>query len=315
MDAKNTTVNTRATLPATYQPFYDNITQTVGCSNALDSLACLRTVPYDELYDAFAPFSMMPILDGEFLSQQPSESFRERKVANVAILAGSNTDEGTAEFFGPRGTLHTDADVRALLAGLGAGLDSSQVDDLMVLYPDDPTQGCPFNTGSQRFEHNGRQYKRGAAIVGDQMIHAGRRATVQYFSSLPRHERKSVYSHRFDQPPWNGILELVATVPPVYSTHYAEICFVFNIDPSASRNNTNWIGPYPEFYALSNLMSRSWISFVHELDPNRHGVAGAPRWPEYGCGGENLVFQANGSYVEKDDWRVPQLEYWTRTWG
>ena len=270
---------------------------------------------YEALFEAFAPFVVTPILDGKFLSQLPSKSFKENKVANVAIFAGTNTDEGTATFFGPRGTLNTDTDVHELLADLGTGLDNKTVSKLMELYPDDPELGCPFNTGSERYAENGQQYKRGAAIVGDSAIHAGRRATTKYYASLPSHIRKPVYSYRFDQSPWNNQEVLVAVDPPVFSTHYAEICFVFNLAPDASRNNTNWIGPYPAYYELSNLMSRMFISFVHDLNPNYHGIHGIPEWPDYGCGYKNLVFRVKDSHVEKDDWRVPQLAYWNSIWG
>lgn len=166
---------------------------------------------------------MTPILDGQFLSRLPSESFAQGLVADVAILAGSNTDEGTATFFGPRDSLNTDADVNALVAGMGVGLDNDTVSKIMELYPDDPSQGCPFNTGSERFADQGYMYKRGAAIIGDEVIHAGRRYITQYYSALPPHSRNPVYSYRFDQSPWNGIEILVAAVAPVFSTHYSEV--------------------------------------------------------------------------------------------
>lgn len=308
------TVNSIRDLADTYEPIYDNVTTTVGCSDAADSLQCLRMAPYEALFEAFAPFVLTPIIDGQFLSRLPSESFAQGLVADVAILAGSNTDEGTATFFGPRGTLETDSDVQSLLSAMGRGLDNDTVEDLMHLYPDDPSQGCPFNTGSERFAQNGYQFKRGAAIVGDEVIHAGRRFTTTYFSKLPSHRRKPVYSYRFDQSPWDGSEELVATEAPVFSTHYAEICFVFNIEPSASKNNSNWIGPFPEYYRLSKQMSRTWISFTHDLNPNRHGMSGIPKWPDYSCSKKNLVFRADGNYVEKDDWRESQLQYWGSIW-
>ena len=166
---------------------------------------------------------MTPILDGQFLSRLPSESFAQGLVADVAILAGSNTDEGTATFFGPRGTLNTDADVHNLIAEMGVGLDNDTVSKVMELYPDDPAQGCPFNTGPERFADQGYMYKRGAAIIGDEVIHAGRRYITQYYSSLPPHSKNPTYSYRFDQSPWNDIEILVATVAPVFSTHYSEV--------------------------------------------------------------------------------------------
>jgi carboxylesterase type B len=306
---------------------YDNITATVACDKAPDTLSCLRHVPYSTLSAAFSPFVMTPILDGDFLRQLPSTSFAQGSVANVAILAGSNTDEGTATFFGPRGTLFTDADVHSFLSDLPGRkhLDNETVSRLMDLYPDDPVQGCPFNTGAQRFaeDGNGAQYKRGAAIVGDLAIHAGRRATTEYFASLPERRRKPVYSYRFDQAPWNGVLELIATTAPVYATHYAEVAFVFDIDPAVSVNATNWIGPDPRYHALARAMARAWVAFVHNLDPNVDCASGddglgklqLPHWPDYASGGENMVFRVDGSYIEGDTWREEQLAYWTGLWG
>nr|CDI53955.1 related to carboxylesterase/lipase EstA precursor [Melanopsichium pennsylvanicum 4] len=297
-------------LQGSYQPIYDNITKVVGCNTSKDSLACLRSVPFEKLSRAFEPFVLTPVLDGDFLDKLPSQSYAKGEVADVAMLIGANTDEGTATFFGPRGTLNNETDVATYVSSLGRGLDSKETKTIMALYPDDPRQGCPFNTGNQRFAHqNGQQYKRGAAIAGDSAIIAGRRASAQYHALS-----KSTYSYRFDQPPWNGIEVLVATEPPVYSTHYAEICFVFNLDPELSRNNSNWIGPYKSYHHLAAQISNAWISFVHELDPNHDG-SHLPQWPAYSTASPtNMVFTASGSHIEPDDWRAPQLAYWTEIW-
>jgi cholinesterase len=97
--------------------------------------------------------------------------------------------------------------------------------------------------------------------------------------------------------------------------YHIQICFVFNIDPSVSINNTNWIGPYPDYYELSKLMSRSWISFVHDLDPNNHGMSRVPTWPEYSKSPSNFVFRVDNNTVEMDNWRPKQLDFWGQIWG
>ncbi|KAI7970293.1 hypothetical protein EIK77_000295 [Talaromyces pinophilus] len=323
-------------LDTTYQPIYDNITKTVHCSKATDTLECLRHVPYKAFYDAAAPFAIYPIVDGDFLTRLPSESFAQGLIADVAILAGTNTDECTA--FAPRrtpsknsritpalavpglglgGILDTDRDVRTLISEINGGLNDTIVTKIMELYPDDPVQGCPFGTGSERFDdQGGYQYKRGAALIADEIFHAGRRHTVNMYASRPKEQRKPVYSFRFDQTPWNGIEQIMAPVAPCNATHFSEICHVFNIHPSISINHTNWIGPLAEYYELSKLMSRAWISFVHDLDPNNHGITHTvPHWPDYSMSLQNFVFRVNESVVEDDDWRLEQLEYWGRIWG
>jgi carboxylesterase type B len=303
---------------------YDNVTETVGCKGAEDTLACLRTVPYEVLFQAFEPQIYTPIIDREFITRSPSEALALGKVADVAVLVGANTDEGTASFWGPRGMLNTTADVAAYIRTLnGGGLSDKDVEELLALYPDDPAQGCPYGTGSERFASQGWMYKRGAAIAGDIFVHAGRRGLVEYYArknnAKDKHRQKPVYSYRFDQPPWNGTLELIATVPPVYSTHYAELIFVFS---NPSRNLSNYIGPYPSYHQLSEFMSRSWASFVHDLDPNGHAADGAPYWPRYELSQpQNIVFRTvdklngSGSYVEEDTYRKDQLKWWNAHWS
>jgi cholinesterase len=61
-------------------------------------------------------------------------------------------------------------------------------------------------------------------------------------------------------------------------------------------------------------MSRSWISFVHDLDPNGHQIDDAPHWPDYHESKSNIVFRADETHVEDDDWRKEQLEFWASIW-
>ncbi|KAF6813963.1 carboxylesterase family protein [Colletotrichum plurivorum] len=302
-------INSPGDFNSNYQPYYDHVVDFVGCGGALDTLDCLRKAPFERLFGAFYSQVYTPILDGTFLKRLPSESFAKSLVADVAILAGSKTDEGTATFFGPRGTLNNDSDIFALLKGMEKGLANETVEEAMRLYPDDPAVGCPFNTGSERFEDHGFMYKRGAAIVGDAVIHAGRRQHTEFFANRTGSLRKSVYSYRFDQSPWDNSLTFVSTDPPVYSTHYAEVCFVFN-NPSVS--NTNWIGPYANFTDLANYMSRSWVAFANSLDSNFDGST--TYWPDYSDGNKNIVFSVGNITIEKDDWRMDQLRFWQGNW-
>jgi len=53
-------------------------------------------------------------------------------------------------------------------------------------------------------------------------------------------------------------------------------------------------------------MSRSWVSFITELDPNRNGIKGVNEWPVYNATlgwwyGSDMVFTVNqSSYAEPD---------------
>jgi carboxylesterase type B len=186
----------------------------------VDSIECLRGVSYPELYAAMKGQQYKPILDGIFITRLPSQSFSAGLIPNVALIMGSNTDEGTATFFGPRGKLNTTADVQKYVSSLGNGLDNATTSRILDLYPDDPALGCPFQTGGETFASQGLQYKRGAALTGDYAIHAGRRWIANWHvnnSYFP------LYTYRFDQSPWNGEEADVTTVAPVFVTHFTEV--------------------------------------------------------------------------------------------
>ncbi|KAL7790343.1 Alpha/Beta hydrolase protein [Trichoderma ceciliae] len=304
-------INNPEQLQRSYQGMYNNITTTVGCNTSNDSLSCLRTVPFETLYNACIGQRQTPIIDGEFISQLPSESIQKGEIADVAVIMGSNTDECTAIFLGPRqNPLNTDENVFNYIQSLGAGLDNNTVETVMELYPDDPVFGCPFGTGPERFADQGFQYKRGAAIAGDYFIHAGRRF---YANSHSLRSQKPIYTYRFDQAPWNDKEPSIMIIPPVQVTHYSEIVYVFD-NPN---NNSNFIGPYPSYARLQSFVSRSWAAFVHDLNPNNHGLKdpNLPKWPTYNATKpQNMVFREGGSFTEHDDYRKEQLAFWGTIW-
>ena len=62
------------------------------------------------------------------------------------------------------------------------------------------------------------------------------------------------------------------TVPYfVASTHFQEVAFVFNNIRGLGYAINPFGGEPASYPALSQLMSRAWVSFVHDLDPNNHG--------------------------------------------
>lgn len=89
-------------------------------------------------------------------------------------------------------------------------------------------------------------------------------------------------------------------------------------------NNTypglgSYIGPYKGYHDLSDLMSRSWIAFAHDLDPNGHGLEGVPFWPKYdNSAPKNMVFRTEkhkgGSTSESDDWRKEPIAWLNNHW-
>ncbi|KAI1107654.1 alpha/beta-hydrolase [Jackrogersella minutella] len=300
-----------------YQPIYNKIVDQVNCSLVPDTLECLRTIDYDTLYpflnsSAIPGPGFYPTVDGDVLPNYPSELLRAGRFANIPHLYGTTSDDGTDN--APIG-INTDTDLKDfLLYDTGFNFPAATVDHILELYPDDPAQGIPMNTGAERFAEEGWQYKRVAAIVGDVFYQGPRRYDVQhYVKSAP------TYTYRFNTRPWentstnttgadNSTTTGGGELAPAYKgvEHFSEVAFVFA--------NPTTVGPWPEYRALSNQVSSQWIQFAHTGDPNG---AGLPYWPRYdeAENGLNLVLQTEaqgGSYVEDDTYRLAGREYLTQ---
>ena len=297
-----------------YQPIYDKIVSQVNCSEAIDTLKCLRTVPYAELYP-FMNSSIVggpgfyPTVDGDILPAYPSELLSTGQFAHLPHIYGTNSDEGTDN--APPGAINTDEDVYTILStGLGFDFPPSTVRHVMDLYPDVPSEGIPLNTGDERFADKGWQYKRIAAILGDIFYHAPRQFDArQYIKYNP----SDTFVYRFNTRGFVNstnatYLDTAGSLVPAYKgvAHATELSFVFN--------NPDLTGPWPEYRDLGGAMSSAWINFANSGNPNGDGL---PAWPSYseGPNGLNLVFQTQsqgGIYVEDDTYRLEGREYLTK---
>lgn len=296
-----------------YQPIYDDIVNKANCSDQVDTLACLRTVPYNDLFPLLAGPSQgpgwYPTVDGDIMPAYPTELLASGRFAHIPHLYGTNSDEGT-DNAPDDGVINTDADLYAFLANsTGFGYPDAVVKHIMELYPNDPTVGIPLNTGVELFAEHGLQFKRIAAVMGDVFYHAPRLADARAYARY-----SPTYIYRFNTLPWqNDNTADVGGNASAYKgvAHFTEVAFVFN--------NPRFYGPWPEYKALSNDVSAQWINFIATGDPNSENL---PRWPRYNesANGLNLVIQAtgrgyNGSYVEEDTWRLAGREYlseWAR---
>lgn len=113
------------------------------------------------------------------------------------------------------------------------------------------------------------------------------------------------YSYRFNAIP--------AGIPYYLGvTHVQEIEFVFYNLNGVGYTVPPFQGKPPSYAALARLMTSSWASFMHDLDPNSFratnlNVSGnTTRWPAYSVQSPmNYVFDANvSSYGEPDTIRA-----------
>jgi cholinesterase len=98
-----------------YQILYDNVTAHVHpsasfaeandmaadetCSVAIDTLACLRTAPVEELNRVFngsrdISQKWFPVVDGDFIREYPSRQLARGDFVQVPIISGTATNEG-----------------------------------------------------------------------------------------------------------------------------------------------------------------------------------------------------------------------------
>jgi len=100
------------------QDAFNNLTDSTGCSGALDKLQCLREIPFATLNQFFnntqpgtrQPWA--PVIDGDFIPGKASILLAQGKYVPVPIISGANSDEGTT--FSPRGVNSTEDFLRFL---------------------------------------------------------------------------------------------------------------------------------------------------------------------------------------------------------
>lgn len=99
MESGNPIAYTALNGTQSYQPLYDGLVQAVGCSDEIDTLQCLRTVPIAQLNNITqnAPYnvSFQATIDGDFIENYTSIQLADGRFVHVPIISGFNTDDGT----------------------------------------------------------------------------------------------------------------------------------------------------------------------------------------------------------------------------
>ncbi|KAF9507966.1 hypothetical protein BS47DRAFT_264433 [Hydnum rufescens UP504] len=152
---------------------------------------------------------------------------------------------------------------------------SRTLNTLLWHYPDIPSLGSPYpspartpgswDDNSRIFEPlDSNQFKRVSSIVGDLIFESGRRVQLDDLAraGVP------VWNYRFMQPPGDG-----ETNMGVY--HASELQYVFA--RLADRQDAHG--------EISRIMSRAWIHFAHDLDPNGPEL---PSWPAFSLAKERI---------------------------
>ncbi|KAJ4391677.1 hypothetical protein N0V93_005296 [Gnomoniopsis smithogilvyi] len=294
-------------------PYYavavENLTRTVGCWTtsgwtASTILPCLRALDQETLFAAAPTQVWNPLIDGNFLTGYPSSLIREGSYNAVPLLTGTNTDEGTG--FSPSGP-NTEQDLfNDFLWWRSYALSPPTIRKFLDIYPNDPCNEPPmYIWNCSVFPSKGLDWRWGAAIGGDMVMHSGRRKMCELYAGTAAQD---VFSYRFDTRLWNQ--DPLLGVP-----HFANVAFSF-------QNISGLLGPSPTYdddLRIAKSIAIAYISFVYNLDPNppsRWNVLNKvdalplPEWPKYSLEDPtNMVLNASGPWVEPDTWRKEGIAY------
>jgi acetylcholinesterase len=145
-------------------------------------------------------------------------------------------------------------------------------------------------------------------VGGDEVFIAARRLTCETWAAA----NVSAYCYRFNA--------VVNGIPwPIQVTHFQEVAFVFNNLEGLGYATNPFANKSESYAALSQLMSNSWASFVHDLDPNgwTGRDAAVPDWPAYDLENPmNMVWDANvTTYTEPDTFRAEGIKILNDNWN
>lgn len=154
-----------------YQPIYDSLVKNASCSNATDTLDCLRQVPFatlNKLINTTYSSSWQPIVDGDFVARWASIQLAEGDFVKVPIIDGANTDEGTA--FGPKNVQNVTDFIDDATYSNNEGISRIWAPEILEAYPNVPSYWIPplSEVPNVTFPAMyGAQYRRSAAYFGD----------------------------------------------------------------------------------------------------------------------------------------------------
>ncbi|ROW17618.1 hypothetical protein VPNG_00819 [Cytospora leucostoma] len=313
--AESSAVSRRPNYPSIeeWQPVYNEVVDAAQCTNATDTLACLRTVPADTLNTVFntsnwgSSPNFGPQIDGDFLQASQTTHLRRGEFVKVPYLTGANHDEGTSW---ATKNLNTTEDFLSQVVKDSPGVDNETLNTIAVLYPDIPAIGIPATLKGRPSADSGYglQWKRAASYTGDLAIHAARRLAAQCWAQY----NTTLYSYH-----WNVLVNGQSAEKG--AGHWKEIAFVFDDITGLGYNSSDvtisadpFEGEPESFLQLATIMSRMWVSFIVNGDPNQAGVTDV-EWPEYSLEDpRNLVFDVNRTdivYIEPDLYRANGIAY------
>ncbi|OJA14825.1 hypothetical protein AZE42_11599 [Rhizopogon vesiculosus] len=264
------------------QSYYDFLVTKTGCTGSSDTLQCLREVPYDTLMDVInqtlnfnsyqsLAVALLPRVDGVFLTANPQQLVLQGSVANIPFVTGDCDDEGTLFSFSTL-NITTDAQLADYLQTYWfPSASTATIQQLLVYYPQDPTQGSPYDTGA--LNQLSPQFKRMASFQGDVTFQAPRRFLLQQRSG--------------SQNTWAFLSKRLKSVPVIGSFHSSDMLNVYG----------------------GNDMASYLVRFVTNLDPNGSGDLAWPMWTTHSPNLFTFLDGSIPQQIAQDTYRADAIAY------
>ncbi|KAJ4423625.1 hypothetical protein N0V82_001648 [Gnomoniopsis sp. IMI 355080] len=283
------------------QAVYDAVVANAGCAGKADTLACLRSVPYETFlkasnsvpsllsYQSLA-LSYIPRPDGTFLPSSPETVITTGAYAKVPYILGDQEDEGTL-FALFTNNISTTDQIVDYLRQFYFNNPAADINGLVSLYPEDPAQGSPFRTGNNYNFYP--QFKRIAALLGDAVFTLTRRVVLNGTSTVAP-----------NVPSWSYLSVYDYGTPYLGTLHGSDILQVFY----GVKDN----------YAANGIM-KYFLNFAYNLDPNNGsggatplslgGVSNLIQWPQWSKSNTLLQFDANSFNTTQDNFRPAPYQF------
>lgn len=273
------------------QAVYDTVVSSAGCSDAPDTLDCLRELDYQDFLRAAnaqpgllsyhsVALSYLPRPDGTVLTDSPDLLVARGSYAAVPMITGNQEDEGTLfALFQPNVTT-TNRLVDYLSELYFHGASRSQLTDLVNTYSPLPSAGSPFRTGILNQLYPG--FKRTAALLGDLVFTLTRRV----FLAEATAQNPAVKA-------WSYLASYNYGTPVLGTFHGSDLLQVF-------------------YGVLPNYASRSiqtyYFNFLYNLDPNV-GAGDFMQWPEWAEDRKLMWFFDDRAELLDDDFRQESFDF------
>ncbi|KAL1914625.1 uncharacterized protein VTP21DRAFT_8156 [Calcarisporiella thermophila] len=244
-----------------YQSVYNELVKRVECSNASNTLDCLRNCDISLLRDvgkAMAKsmpliFTFVPVVDGKYIAEGCAKLMSNQKLFRIPIIVGTNTNEGTG--FTHDLPSNTTEKFYAAINQMVPCASNSSLQDIARLYPEE--------AAIPKYE------TRASMVFGDMLFTCPALELAKAYTP-------EVYKYRFNQA--LGIFG---------ATHGYDLLYTF----------LNTTGMSSAEVQLANTMTDYYISFVKSGDPNTN--TSHIKWPTYAAG-EQIIFEAENVVLEKD---------------